>query len=362
MDATSKLETPIVTTDLVYHETFTKHEISLGHPESPQRLTTAMQYIAETGLLESKEVQILTPYNAEFDEISKIHAAAYLEDIHIKSEKGGGMFTLDTISNRYTYNAALLAAGGGIMAVDRVLDGTSDNAYVLCRPPGHHAENSRAFGFCFINNIAVAAQHLIDKRGLSRILIVDYDAHHGNGTQNSFYTSNQVLYVGLHQDGRTLFPGTGFPNEFGSGDGMGYNVNLAMYPGAGDKSYETAFSQIVEPIADTFKPEFVLVSVGHDGHFRDPLTNLGLTTNGLAMMNFRLNTIARKHTKGRIVFFLEGGYNLEVIGQSSRNLIEELASVSITSYNDMHQESEKSLQYTSSLIEFLLENLEKTLF
>jgi acetoin utilization deacetylase AcuC-like enzyme len=352
----------ILTTDLVYHEIFTKHEISLGHPESPQRLTTAMQYITKTGLLESKEVRILTPHKAEFDEISTIHAAAYLEDIRNKSERGGGMFTLDTSSNSYTYNAALLAAGGGIMAVDRVLNGSSDNAFVLCRPPGHHAENSRAFGFCFINNIAVAAQHLIDKKGLSRVLIVDYDAHHGNGTQNSFYSSDQVLYIGLHQDGRTLFPGTGFPNEFGSEDGVGYNVNLAMYPGAGDNSYEAAFSQIVEPVAEAFKPEFVLVSVGHDCHFRDPLTSLGLTTNGLAMMNSRLNMIAQKYTKGKIVFFLEGGYNLEVIGQGSQNLIEELSGVSVTPYNDMHQENEKSLQYTSSLIEFLLENLEKTLF
>jgi len=242
------------------------------------------------------------------------------------------------------------------------LDGTSDNAYVLCRPPGHHAEKSRAFGFCFINNIAVAAQHLIDQRELSRILIVDYDAHHGNGTQNAFYSSNQVLYIGLHQDGRTLFPGTGFPPEFGVGDGEGYNVNLAMHPGAGDKSYEIAFTKVVEPVADVYNPDFVLVSVGYDGHFRDPLTNLGLTTNGLAMMNLRLNLIAQKYAQGRLAFFLEGGYNLDIVGRGSRNLIEELAGVSITPYDDMHEENARSLQHTKSLIDFLLENLEETLF
>jgi acetoin utilization deacetylase AcuC-like enzyme len=285
-----------------------------------------------------------------------------LDDIRAKSERGGGMFTPDTFSNSYTYDAAILAAGGGIMAVDRILDGTSDNAYVLCRPPGHHAETSRAFGFCFINNIAVTARHLINRKGLSRVLIVDYDAHHGNGTQNAFYSSNQVLYIGLHQDGRTLFPGSGFAQESGTGEGEGYNVNLAMYPGAGDKSYKAAFTKIVEPVADAFKPEFVLVSVGHDGHFTDPLTSLGLTTNGLAMMNSKLQMIAQKHAQGRLAFFLEGGYNLEITGKGSRNLIEELAGVSVTPYNDIYQENEKSRQYTDSLIEFLLENLERSWF
>ena len=134
-----------------------------------------------------------------------------------------------------------------------------------------------------------------------------------------------------------------------------------MYPGAGDKSYEAAFTRIVEPVADVFKPEFVLVSVGYDGHFKDPLTSLGLTTNGLAMMNSRLNAIAQRHAHGRLAFFLEGGYNLDIIGRGSRNLIEELAGVSITLFDDAHQENEKCTQYTESLIDFLLENLEKTL-
>jgi acetoin utilization deacetylase AcuC-like enzyme len=350
-----------LTTDLVFHEIFTKHELSLGHPESPERVTTAMDYIIETGLLDSSKVEILSPDRAELSDLKKIHAEAYLEDIRLKSEKGGGVFTLDTSSNRYTYDAAVLAAGGGVMAVDRILDGTSNNAFVLCRPPGHHAENNRAFGFCFINNVAVAAQYLLDQKGLSRVLIVDYDAHHGNGTQNTFYSSNQVLYIGLHQDGRTLFPGSGFPNELGLGDGEGYNVNLAMYPGAGDESYETAFTKIVEPISEIFKPEFVLVSVGYDGHFKDPLTSLSLTTNGLSMMNSKLNTIAQKYSQGNLAFFLEGGYNLEVVGQGARNLIEELAGVSITSYDDIHQETDKILKYTDSLIGFLLEKLDKTL-
>ena len=234
----------------------------------------------------------------------------------------------------------------------------SSNAYVLCRPPGHHAETSRAFGFCFINNIAVAADHLVNDVGLERVLIVDYDAHHGNGTQNTFYDTDKVLYIGLHQDGRTLFPGSGFPNELGAGKGEGYTVNLSMYPGAGDISYERAFEKVIGPIAKSYSPEFVLVSVGYDGHFGDPLTSLGLTTGGLAMMNSRLNKIAQTYAKGRLAFFLEGGYSLDIVGHGSLNLVEELAGLTVTPLGDQYSEDEKSIKYTDSLIEYFDERLE----
>ncbi|MGY5852042.1 MAG: histone deacetylase [Candidatus Thorarchaeota archaeon] len=347
-----------MTTDFVFHEAFTKHELSPGHPESPDRLRTAMDFIKKRGLLEESDVTLVTPKEAELEEIYPLHGKGYLEDLRDKSEQGGGIFTLDTSSNRYTYEASLLAAGGGIMAVDRILDGVSENAYVLCRPPGHHAEYSRAFGFCFINNIAVAAQHLVDKRGLERVLVVDYDAHHGNGTQNAFYSNNQVLYIGLHQDGRTLFPGSGFPSELGDGEGRGYNVNLAMYPNAGNRSYRHAFEEIVEPIAASFNPDFVLVSVGFDCHYTDPLTSLGLSTSGLAMMNEKLHNIAKQVANGNIVFFLEGGYNLEINGRGSQILMEELSGAEVTQYDDSYSESDKSIEYTESLVDLLREYLE----
>jgi acetoin utilization deacetylase AcuC-like enzyme len=339
-----------MTTDLVYHDAFVKHEMSMGHPESPERLRSAMSYAEKAGLLKSDKINLLTPEPANLDVIYSIHDRHYLEGVKEKSEMGGGFYTLDTAVNEHTYGAALLAAGGGLNAVERIMDGTSDNAFVLCRPPGHHAEFERAFGFCFINNVAVAANHLLQKYDLSRIMIVDYDAHHGNGTQNTFYSSNQVLYVGLHQDGRTLFPGSGFPDETGRDNGKGYTLNLAMYPGAGDKSYQMAFNDVIEPLAESFNPEFILVSVGFDGHYKDPLTSLGLTTSGFAMMNKKLNQIASKLASGRLACFLEGGYNLDVMGMCSQILLEELSGSKITAFNESHSESDSSTRYTEELI------------
>ncbi len=338
-------------TDLVYHDIFVEHVMSTNHPESPQRLRSALSSIKSAGLLDNQRINLLTPGKAPLNEVYKLHGKEYLEGIRARSERGEGMYTMDTSVNSYTYDAALYAAGGGIEAVDRVIERESENALVLCRPPGHHAEYEKAFGFCFINNIAVAAKHLLEKHGVKRVLIVDYDAHHGNGTQRSFYSTKDVLYIGLHQDGRTLFPGSGFPNEIGVGEGEGYTVNLAMYPGAGDISYNRAFSEVVEPIADSYNPDFILVSVGYDGHFMDPLTNLGLTTSGFTMMNSRLKELANSFSNGRIVCFLEGGYNLEVMGMCSLNLVQELAGLGVTSFDDTYKESNMASEYTGKLIE-----------
>ena len=341
-------------TDLVYHETFVKHVMSPSHPESPERLKNAMHTIGNAGLLDDQRVNLLTPKSASLNEVYLLHGEAYIEGIRAKSESGGGIYTGDTFANSYTYEAAILAAGGGLEAVDRVMQGDSENAFVLCRPPGHHAEFGRAYGFCFINNVAVAAKHLLGRPDVERVMIVDYDAHHGNGTQRAFYSSKEVLYVGLHQDGRTLFPGSGFPNEIGSGEGEGFTVNLAMYPGAGDSSYDLAFSDVIEPIAKSYDPDFILVSVGYDGHFRDPLTQLGLTTSGFAMMNSKLKQIAASCAEGKIVCFLEGGYNLEVMGMSCLNLIQELIGTGVTSFDDRYEESDITIEYTEKLIEKII--------
>ena len=340
-------------TDLVYHDVFIKHEMSMGHPESPDRLRSAMNFAKKAGLLENEKLNLLTPEPVNLDLVYTIHDKRYLDGVREKSNQGGGFYTLDTAVNQYTYEAALLAAGGGVGAVDRIMAGTTKNAFVLCRPPGHHAELQRAFGFCFINNIAVAANHLLQNHGLKRIMIVDYDAHHGNGTQNSFYSSNQVLYVGMHQDGRTLFPGSGFPDEIGTGEGQGYTMNLALYPGAGDKSYELAFSKVIEPLAESFKPEFILASTGFDAHYKDPLTSLGLTTSGFAMMNNELNRIASKTNSGRLACFLEGGYDLDVMGMCSQILLEELIGIQVSEFGEHHTESETCTKYTEDLIEHL---------
>ncbi len=343
-------------TDLVYHEEFLEHVMSPGHPENPNRLRSALQSFATAGILESPQVNLLTPQKASLDKIHPIHDEMYLEGIREKSEKGGGFYTMDTAVNAHTYDAALLAAGGGIESVDRIMDDDSDNAFILCRPPGHHAEYKRAFGFCFINNIAVAAEHLLNEFNMQRIMIVDYDAHHGNGTQNTFYSSSNVLYVGLHQDGRSLFPGSGFSDEIGEGVGKGYTVNLAMYPGAGDASYKLVFDRVLDPLFALYEPEFTLVSVGYDGHFRDTLTSLGLTTSGFAMMNSRLKQLAKSHTDGKIACFLEGGYDLDVMGMCSLNLLQELSGIEVSVFDDKHTESETCTQYTEELIERVVQD------
>ncbi len=347
----------VMSTDIVFHELFTKHELQPGHPESPERLTTALNYITKAGFFENEKINLVTPKYAELDDILPLHHQSYIDQVREKSNMGGGFFTLDTSVNKYTYEASLLAAGGGVMAVNRVLERKSSNGFVLCRPPGHHAETSRAFGFCFINNIAVAAHHLTSKHGIERVLILDYDAHHGNGTQDAFYDRKDVMYIGLHQDGRTLFPGSGFPDEIGSGDGRGYNVNLAMYPGAGDESYRLAYDELVEPLADAFAPDFVLVSAGFDAHFEDPLTNLGLTTSGIAMINSRMNEIADRNAKGRIVTFLEGGYNLTSMGRGSQNLVEVMTGSTVTKFNDRHNESKICTDYNEKLVNVLKETI-----
>ncbi len=345
-------------TEIVFDELYTKHVLAPGHPESPDRLIHALDSIRGAGILDDRKVTLTSPEPATMKSVTALHDQAYLRQVQEKSERGGGFFDLDTSVNKYTYDAAMLAAGGGIVATDRVMAEKTKNAFLLCRPPGHHAEKDRAFGFCFINNIAVAAQHLVSTHGIKRVLIIDYDAHHGNGTQNAFYDRSDVLYIGLHQDGRTLFPGSGFPNELGKNNGVGFNVNLAMYPGAGDKSYEMAFNDLIEPIAESYKPEFVLVSSGFDGHFDDPLTNLGLTTAGFAMVNSRIRNIAAKFARSRVVYFLEGGYNLGVMSSASLVLVEELSGNPITEFNDSHSESQICTDYTVDLINALRESLE----
>lgn len=348
-------------TKIVYDDIFRLHEMTPGHPESPLRLNAAMHGIQAIKPTDT-EIEFLKPEPAELREVCQIHEEKYIEEIRNKSDKGGGFFTLDTTSNRHTYMASLLAAGGGILAIDEITRGSANNVFVLCRPPGHHAEFNRAFGFCFMNNIAIAAKHILNEKKYGRVLIVDYDAHHGNGTQNAFYRSKEVLYIGLHQDGRTLFPGTGFVEEIGEGEGKGYTVNIPMMPSAGDKSFETAFEQIVQPVAESYKPDFVLVSTGFDGHHQDPLAGLGLTIKGIASLNNSLMKIAEMYADGRIAFFLEGGYNLEVIKRATQNLIEELAGIQVKEFSDKFHEKEKHKDYIKTTVKEIEEILIGTLF
>jgi len=228
------------------------------------------------------------------------------------------MMGMDTYVMPQSYDIARLAAGGVIHAVDTVMRGESKNALAAIRPPGHHATISEGMGFCLLNNIAIAARHIQRTYKLQRILIVDYDVHHGNGTQDIFYDDPSVLYISTHQS--PLYPGTGTTAEVGAGSGLGYTINIPMPPGVGDQGYLQVFEQIVCPAVERFEPQFILVSVGFDAHWADPLAHMKLSLSGYDRLARQLITLAELWCEGRIVFVLEGGYNLEVLSHGWVNV------------------------------------------
>jgi acetoin utilization deacetylase AcuC-like enzyme len=210
--------------------------------------------------------------------------------------------------------AAYLAAGGALAAVDAIMRGEVEHAFCAVRPPGHHAERSRAMGFCLFNNVAIAARYVQKKHGLSRVLIIDWDVHHGNGTQHSFEEDASILFFSTHQ--YPHYPGTGRATERGAGAGEGFTINVPMEAGDGDEEYHAIFMNILLPAADAFKPEFVIISAGFDAHRDDPLANMGLTETGYADLTGLVAGIARRHAEGRLLSSLEGGYNLTALAGS----------------------------------------------
>jgi acetoin utilization deacetylase AcuC-like enzyme len=267
----------------------------------------------------------LEPEEAPLKEIARVHDPRYLEDLREFCESGGGRIDPDTNVSEGSYRAARHAVGGLLRGVEAVLAGEVQNAFGLVRPPGHHALDQRSMGFCLFNNVAIAAQYLIEEHGLNRILIVDWDVHHGNGTQNAFYDDSRVLFYSSHQS--PLYPGTGSLDETGAGKGLGYNVNLPVPPGSGDAVMEQAFTQILEPLAERYEPEFILVSAGYDAHWRDALhaTNLMVSTSGFAAMTERVKHLADTFCQGRLALTLEGGYDPAALADSVQATLRVLA-------------------------------------
>jgi acetoin utilization deacetylase AcuC-like enzyme len=297
-----------MTTAYLYSPVFLEHE-EPGHPESPERLRQVMQALDDSGVL--SRIVALAPVPATDAQITAVHAPEHLARIQNIVARGGGHLDPDTYTNPRSLDAARLAPGAVIRAVDGVMAHEIDNAFALVRPPGHHATRDCAMGFCLLNNIAIGAQHALDAHRLERVLIVDYDVHHGNGTQDIFYRTSRVLYFSTHQ--YPYYPGTGNWNEIGEGEGAGFTVNVPFPPGIGDDGYQRAFEELLFPLAERYRPQLVLASVGFDAHWRDPLAMENLSIAGYVSLARTLVEISREMCDGRIVFLLEGGYDLDAV-------------------------------------------------
>jgi acetoin utilization deacetylase AcuC-like enzyme len=288
---------------------FHDHTPPPGHPERPER-ADVLDAIAARGA--ERGARLVEPRPATREELLRVHTPAHLSRLDALRGRAA-MLDADTFTSPETIERAELAAGAAVGAVEEVLAGRATRAMAFVRPPGHHAEPDRAMGFCFFNNIAVAAAAALD-RGLSRVAIVDFDVHHGNGTERAFETDPRVLFVSTHE--WPFYPGTGAVNDIGRGAGEGFTVNVPIEAGATDGDYALVFESVVEPIVDAFAPELVLVSAGFDAHERDPLAHMRLTRAGFELMAFRLAKLANRHASGRLVAVTEGGYDLGALGES----------------------------------------------
>ena len=298
-------------TGLVYDPIYLEHDTG-DHVENSRRLVEAMSHLKETDIKE--KLTCLTARPATPEELEMIHAPEYISYVKNKAEKGGGWLDPDTVMSPKSYEAALYAAGGVLVAVEAVMQKKVDNAFALVRPPGHHAVRDRAMGFCIFNNVAIAARFALSRFNLSRVLIADFDVHHGNGTQDAFYADPKVLYFSTHE--YPFYPGTGSMDETGTGKGKGTTVNFPMAAGWGDEEYLRAFDEVLVPVARRFQPQLILVSAGFDAHWADHLAMMKATITGFAQMTRILKELAAELCQGRLVFTLEGGYNLRVVASS----------------------------------------------
>ena len=298
-------------TGFVYHPIYMEHFAGVGHPERPERLTAVLEALERSGLRDA--LIGLTPSLCPREHVERVHTTRLIDSIEELCAVAPAHIDADTVVSKKSFEAALYAAGAGIAAADAIIDGTIDNAFCAVRPPGHHAESDRAMGFCLFNNVAVAARYLQHAHGVEKVLVIDWDVHHGNGTQEIFYEDPTVLLFSSHQ--YPYYPGTGSMQEGGSGAGETFTVNAPLGAGCGDAEYLEVYSKMLPPIADVFKPDFVLISAGFDAHANDPLASMRLTDEGYAGLTRMAVEIARKHCGGRLISMLEGGYD-EALGTS----------------------------------------------
>jgi acetoin utilization deacetylase AcuC-like enzyme len=302
-------------TGYVFDDIFTQHNFP-GHPENANRLVATMEYLSGSRLL--PRLSAVPGRPATVEELARCHHIRYIQLVEETCRNGGGMLDPDTYTNEYSYEAAVRAAGGLVDLTAAVVEGRLDNGFALVRPPGHHATPTRAMGFCLFGTVAVAARAARFDLGLERVAIIDFDVHHGNGTQDILYEDPTVLFVSSHQ--YPYYPGTGGLNEIGRGQARGATVNIPLSPGTGDDSFKRLYGEVVFPIVRRFQPELILVSAGFDAHWDDPLANIGLSLTGYGWLCQSLVDLAAELCRGRIVFSLEGGYNLSVLAPGVGNV------------------------------------------
>ena len=299
-----------MTTGFLYDERFLRHDAGAGHPERRERLERSIAHLREQPWF--AQLVPVAARRAEPDWVQAIHSPRLLQRAEAACAQGMPYLDVGDVGiSPDSFEIAMLAAGGAVVLAERIASGAIDNGFALCRPPGHHAEHDMALGFCLFNHVAIAARHLQRQHGLDKILILDWDVHHGNGTQHTFEEDPSVLYVSTHQ--YPFYPGTGAASETGTGRGRGATLNCPMPAGAGDAQYESAFRERILPKLEQFKPEMVIVSAGFDAHAADPLAQVCLSTEFFGWMSERLVEVAEQYAGGRLLSMLEGGYNVDVL-------------------------------------------------
>ncbi len=337
-------------TAIFYSPKFLEHETGRDHPESPSRLKAIIKELYQGDLLRTGNCALIEPKPVSLEDLALVHEPGYIKLVEQMCALGGGILDLgDTVVSLKSCEAAFLAVGALVEAVNLVANGKARNAFGLVRPPGHHAGASYAWGFCLFNNVAVAASYLLNRLDLERVLIIDIDAHHGNGTQELFYATNQVLYISIHEDPRA-FPGTGFYDEVGDSDGIGYTVNVPLPFRSNDEIYIRAFEEIVTPISMQFRPQLILVSAGFDGHYSDPVGALSLSMKCYEEIFTRILTLASQLCEKKLVAALEGGYNLNFLGQITVAVIAKMAEVSYRLEDNRQNANPKVIQKAEQVI------------
>jgi len=328
---------------VIHDPRFQDHQTPSGHPESPKRIFELGEMLASEPALPNPSFE-----PCELEKIRQIHRDPHIQLISQFQGKELKALDPDTFVGGKSFETALLAVGATLKAVDAIFWGEATQAFALVRPPGHHAESNRPMGFCLLNNVAIAAQHALTAYEQQRVLILDWDVHHGNGTQEIFYDNSRVLYLSIHQ--WPFYPGTGAISEIGVGEGKGYTVNLPISGGLGDEEYREIFLQLVSPLVRQFKPQLILVSAGFDAYVEDPLGGEKVTEKGFSQMTKIIMDLAQEYCEGRLVLVLEGGYHLQGLCSCVKETIrtlrgaEEYPLVSDSTTSLISGTSEKTLQ------------------